>query len=62
VEARLRSGEEFGIAGLKSVLRKHATLPMAQRAQQVLDAVRDADVHDDLTLLMIDSSERNHVG
>ena len=62
VEARLRSGEEFGIAGLKSALRKHATLPMAQRAQQVLDAVRDADVHDDLTLLMIDSRKRNHVG
>ncbi len=62
VEARLRSGEEFGIAGLKSALRKHAILPMAQRAQHVLDAVRDADVHDDLTLLMIDSRERNHVG
>ncbi len=60
IEARLRAGAELGITGLKDLLRKHAHVPTTQRARNILDAVRDADVHDDLTLLIIDSKERSH--
>lgn len=59
IEARLPSGAELGIAGLKELLRKHAGVPALLRARQVLDAVRDAEIRDDVTLLMIDSRERS---
>ncbi|MBI5040094.1 MAG: HDOD domain-containing protein [Gammaproteobacteria bacterium] len=58
IEARLPSGEELGIAGLKELLRKHAGVPASLRARRLLEAVRDAEIHDDLTLLMIDSHAR----
>jgi serine phosphatase RsbU (regulator of sigma subunit) len=58
IEARMPSGEELGIAGLKGLLRKHAGVPAVQRARRLLEAVRDAEIHDDLTLLMIDSHDQ----
>lgn len=61
IEARPREGGELGIAGLKGLLRRCADIPAARRARHLLDGVRDAEVHDDLTLLFIDSQER-HTG
>lgn len=55
IEARRPSGAELGMDGLKELLRKHADVPAAQRARCLLDAVRDAEIRDDLTLLMIES-------
>ncbi|MBI5460794.1 MAG: HDOD domain-containing protein [Gammaproteobacteria bacterium] len=60
IEARMPSGDELGIAGLKALLRKHADVPTVQRARRLLDAVRDAEIRDDLTLLMIDSQGLSH--
>ena len=57
IEARQRGGGELGISGLKALLRRHAELPAGQRARKLLDAVRDAEVRDDLTLLLIDGRE-----
>jgi serine phosphatase RsbU (regulator of sigma subunit) len=59
IEARLASGQELGIVGLTALLRKHASVPAVQRARRLLDAVRDAEIHDDLTLLMIDSHDQS---
>jgi len=59
IEARLASGQELGIVGLKALLRKHASVPAVQRARRLLDAVRDAEIHDDLTLLMLDSHDQS---
>lgn len=58
VEARPRDGGELGIAGLKALIRRHADVPAAQRARRLLDGVRDAEIHDDLTLLFVDSRQR----
>lgn len=57
VEARAAAGAELGIDGLKALLRRHADLPAARRARALLDAVRDAEVRDDLTALIIDGPE-----
>lgn len=59
IEARPRNGGELGISGLKGMIRRCADVPAAQRARRLLDVVRDAEIHDDLTLLFIDSKERN---
>jgi len=59
IEARPRNGGELGISGLKGLLRRCADVPAAQRARRLLDAVRDAEIHDDLTLMFIDSKERD---
>ena len=59
IEARPRDGGELGISGLKGLLRRCAEVPAAQRARRLLDAVRDAEIHDDLTLMFIDSKERD---
>ncbi|HEY9199706.1 MAG TPA: HDOD domain-containing protein [Gammaproteobacteria bacterium] len=60
VEARTAAGDELGLDGLKALIRRHVDMPAAQRARQLLDAVRDAEVRDDLTALVISGGERTH--
>ena len=55
VEARTAGGGELGIEGFKELIRRHAQVPAAQRVQLLLDAVRNAEIRDDLTLLIADS-------
>jgi hypothetical protein len=40
---------------LKTLIRRYNEVPTDQRARKLFAAVRDSDVHDDLTLLVIDS-------
>jgi phosphoserine phosphatase RsbU/P len=54
IEARLRDGGELGMAGLEALILRHAQLPVALRVRRILDAVGDAEVRDDLTLLIVD--------
>lgn len=58
VEARYETGAELGLEGLKALLRRHAQLPAAQRIRALFEAVRDAQVRDDLTALIVDGRER----
>lgn len=57
VEARTQGDAELGIGGLKNLLRAQAHRPAAERARRLLDAVREAEVRDDLTALIIDGAE-----
>lgn len=54
IEARQRDGIELGVEGLKKLIKRLQPLAPAQRATRILDALRDADVRDDMTLLMVD--------
>ncbi|MFN2309196.1 MAG: HDOD domain-containing protein [Gammaproteobacteria bacterium] len=60
IEARPRTGgalgDELGIEGLKTLLRQVARVPAAERGRRLLDAVGDAEVRDDLTLLIVDAT------
>jgi len=55
IEARQGGAGALGIAGLKTLIRRYNEVPTDQRARKLFAAVRDSDVHDDLTLLVIDS-------
>ena len=55
VEARSAQSGELGIAGFKELIRRHARAPAAQRVQLLLEAVHNAEIRDDLTLLIADS-------
>ncbi len=66
IEARQKGTGDLGIAGLKALIRCYNDVPTDQRARKLFDAVRDSELHDDLTLLVIDpwsdARERNHRG
>ena len=55
IEARQNGGGDLGIPGLKSLIRHYQNVPTERRARELFDAVRKSDVHDDLTLVVIDS-------
>jgi len=55
IESRVNGGGDLGIAGLKVLLRQHKDTPTEQRARKLFDVVRGSEVHDDLTLVVIDS-------
>ena len=57
LEARTATGVELGSASLKALILAHARCPAAQRARRLLEAVREAEVRDDLTVLIIDGAE-----
>lgn len=57
VEARGTAGAELGMDGLKTLIRRHAQLPAAQRMRALFEAVREAQVRDDLTALIVDGRE-----
>ncbi|MDX5411125.1 MAG: PP2C family protein-serine/threonine phosphatase [Thauera sp.] len=57
IEARGADGSELGLAGFRALLQEHARLPLAQRAQRILAAVGEAEVRDDLTLLIVDAAQ-----
>lgn len=54
IEARTREDGELGLAGFQALIREHARLPLAQRARRMLEAVGEAEVRDDLTLLIVE--------
>lgn len=60
IEARAAGGAELGIEGLQALIRRHADIPAAQRARSLLEAVRDAEVRDDLTVLIVDGGDSAH--
>jgi serine phosphatase RsbU (regulator of sigma subunit)/HD-like signal output (HDOD) protein len=55
IEARTRDGGELGIAGFQALIRQHARAPAEKRGPCMLEAVREAEVRDDLTLLIVDA-------
>ena len=55
IEVRQNGAGALGIAGMKKLIRRYNEVPTDQRARKLLNAVRDAEMHDDLTLLVIDS-------
>lgn len=57
IEARGAAGGELGMEGLKALIRCHAQLPGAQRIRALFEAVREAQVRDDLTALIVDGRE-----
>lgn len=62
IEARQRDAGELGISGLKRLIRRFGEVPGGERARRLLDAVRDSEVHDDLTLLLIDAQDQKRGG
>jgi sigma-B regulation protein RsbU (phosphoserine phosphatase) len=57
VEARSPSGEAFGSARLRNVLRTHGASPAPQLVDGVVESLkgftRQAEPHDDLTMLAV---------
>lgn len=55
IEARPPGGGALGIPGMKALIRRHNDIPTEQRARKLFDALGDAELRDDVTLLVIDS-------
>ncbi len=56
IEARQQGGGDLGITGLKTLIQRYRDVATDQRARELFDAVRESEVRDDLTLLVIDPS------
>jgi sigma-B regulation protein RsbU (phosphoserine phosphatase) len=54
IEARQRDTGELGISGLKKLIHQFRDVPTDRRARKLFDAVRDSEVRDDVTVLVID--------